>query len=110
MTSEQRQASPLDSLSDAEYDRRVADMVGTLMDRIEDALGSDDPVEGELLYAAAPAALRNMLAHLIAEECIDQPRPYRSVKDMVRDVDLEGMALAMLKDLQAEAANGDAAG
>ena len=110
MASDQGEASALDALSDEEYDRRVSDTVGTLMDRIEDALRSDDPVEGELLYAAAPAALRNILAHLIAEECIDQPRPYKTVKDMVRDIDLEGMALAMLKDLQAEGgASGDAA-
>jgi hypothetical protein len=94
--------SPLDALSDAEYDRRVSDTIGALMDRFEDEIASDDPLEAELRFAAAPTALRNILAHLIAEHCLDQPRPYRTVKEMIRELDLERMALAMLKDLQAE--------
>gem|GEM_PF-6072773 len=101
------EASPLDDLSDEEYHRRVDEAVGTVMDRIEDALRSDDPVESALLQAAAPAALRNLLAHLVAEECVDQPRPYKLVKETVRDLDLEGLALAFLKDLQADDAARD---
>ena len=101
MEAETGRVSPLDGLSDDEFDRRVSDAIGMLMDRIEDALRSDDAVEAEILYAAAPAALRNILAHLVAEECLDQPRPYRMVKEVVRELDLEGLALAMLKDLQA---------
>jgi hypothetical protein len=80
----------------------VSDAIGALMDRIEDEIASDDPLEAELRFAAAPTALRNILAHLIAEHCIDQPRPFRTVKEMIRELDLERMALAMLKDLQAE--------
>jgi len=98
------ESSPLDDLSDEEYDRRVSEAIGTVMDGVEGVLASADPVEAELLLAAAPTALRNILAHLVAEECLDQPRPYRSVKELVRALDLEGMALAILKDLQAEAA------
>jgi hypothetical protein len=109
---EGEEPSALEGMSDEEYDRRVGEAIGTLMDRIEDMLRSDDPVEAELLYAAAPAALRNLLAHFVAEECVDQPRPYKLVKETVRDLDLEGLALAVLKDLQAEDAKrgGGAAG
>lgn len=95
--------SVLEGLSDEEYDRRIGATIGPLMDAIEDALVSDDEEEGELRYAAAPTALRNVLAQLIAEQCLDQPRPYRSVKEMVRDLDVERVALAVLKELQAEA-------
>lgn len=102
MDKEERTPSALDALSDAEYDRRVSDAIGALMDRIEDEIASDDPLEAELRFAAAPTALRNILAHLIAEHCVDQPRPFRTVKEMIRELDLERMALAMLKDLQAE--------
>lgn len=101
MSAEKGEGSALDALSDEDYDRRVSEAVDTVMDRIEDAIRSDDPVEAELLYAAAPEALRTILAHLIAEGCVDQPRPFRMVKEMVRQLDLEGLALAMLKDLQA---------
>lgn len=102
MTAEKGEASALDALSDEEYGRRMAEAVDAVMDRIEETIRSDDPLEAELLYAAAPVALRNILAHLIAEECVDQPRPFRMVKEAVRELDLEGLALAMLKDLQAE--------
>ncbi len=102
MTTEETAPSALEGMSDEEYDRRVTEAIGTVMDRIEDALRSDDPVEAELLYAAAPTALRNLLAHLIADECVGQPRPYKLVKETVRDLDLEGLALAVLKDIQAE--------
>lgn len=94
--------SVLEGLSDAEYDRRVGATISPLMDRLEDALVSDDAEEGELFYAAAPTALRNVLAQLIAEECLDQPRPFKLVKEMVRDLELERVALAILKELQAE--------
>ena len=97
--------SALDALSDAEYDRRVSETIGALMDRIEDEIASDDPLEADLRFVAAPTALRNILAHLIAVHCIDQPRPFRTVKEMIRELDLERMALAMLKDLQAEVAS-----
>ena len=96
----------LDPLSDGEYDRRVGAMIGPLMDRLDETLASDDSEEGELRYAAAPTALRNLLAQLIAEQCVDQPRPYRMVKELVRDLDLEGVALAILKELQAEDPDG----
>ena len=102
MDKQERAPSALDALSDAEYDRRVSDAIGALMDRFEDEIASDDPLEAELRFAAAPTALRNILAHLIAEHCVDQPRPFRTVKEMIRELDLERMALAMLKDLQAE--------
>lgn len=95
--------SALEALSDEEYDRRVGDAIEPLMDRLDDAIASDDAEEAELRYAAAPTALRNVLAQLIAEQCLDQPRPYRSVKEMVRELDLEHVALAVLKELQAEA-------
>lgn len=101
--------SPLDALSDEDYDRRVSEAIGTVMDRIEDALRSEDPLESELLYAAAPSALRNILAHLVAEECLGEPRPYKLVKETVRALDLEGVALAVLKELQAGDAAGDRA-
>ena len=39
------------------------------------------------------------------ETRVDEPRPFRTVKEMVRQIDLEGMALAMLRDLQAEVAS-----
>ena len=94
--------SALESLSDDEYHRRVDAVLDPLMDGIEAALASDDEAEAELRFAAAPTALRNVLAQLIAEECADQPRPFKLVKDMVRDLDLEGIALAILKDLQAQ--------
>ena len=102
MDKQDRAPSALEALSDAEYDHRVSEAIGTLMDRFEDEIASDDPLEAELRFAAAPTALRNILAHLIAEHCVDQPRPYRTVKEMIRELDLERMALAMLKDLQAE--------
>ena len=94
-------SSGLDALSDEECDRRVGETIGPLMDRLEEALITEDQEEGELRYAAAPAALRNLLAQLIAEECLGQPRPYRLVKEMVRDLDLEDVALMVLKELQA---------
>lgn len=94
--------SVLEGLSDEEYERRVGAMIAPLMDRFEDALGSDDAEEAELLYAAAPTALCNLLAQLIAEECLDQPRPFKLVKEIVRDLELERVALAILKELQAE--------
>ena len=102
MDKQEQAPSPLDALSDAEYDRRVSEVIGTLMDRFEDEIASDDPLEGELRFAAAPTALRNILAHLIAEHCLDQPRPYRTVKEMIRELDLERVALAILKGLQSE--------
>lgn len=102
MNGEEGAPSALEGMSDEEYDRRVGDAVGSVIDRFEATLRSDDPIEAELLYAAAPTALRNLLAHLIAEECVDQPRPYKLVKETVRDLDLEGLALAVLKDIQAE--------
>ena len=103
MAQDQDETSPLDALSDAEYDQRVSETIGAMMDRFEDELAHDDPLEAELRFAAAPTALRNILAHLIAEHCVDQPRPVRTVKDMVKELDIERMALAMLKDLQAGA-------
>lgn len=93
--------SPLDALSDAEYDARVAEAIGTLMDAVEAAMDSDDEVESELLYAAAPTAMRNILAQLIAEQSYDQPKPFKLVKELVRDLDLERLSLALVKDLQA---------
>lgn len=92
--------SVLDELSDEEYDSQVTEMVRVVTERVQNALESSDPVEAELLYAAAPVALRNILAHLIALECLGQPRPYRLVKEAVRGLELEGLALAVLKDLQ----------
>lgn len=108
MNEKERAPSALDALSEAEYDRRVSDTIAALMDRFEEEVASDDPLEAELRFAAAPTALRNILAHLIAEHCLDQPRPYRTVKEMIRELDLERMALAMLKDLQAEDGGGAA--
>lgn len=96
--------SPLDALSDAEYDARVTEAVGTLMDAVEAAMDSDDEVESELLYAAAPTAMRNILAQLIAEQAFEQPKPFKLVKELVRDLDLERLSLALVKDLQAEEA------
>lgn len=96
-------ASPLDELSDAEYDARIGETIGTLMDVVEAALDSEDELEAELRFAAAPTALRNLLAQLIAEQCLGQPRPYKLVKELIRDLELERVALALLKDLQAEA-------
>lgn len=98
---EDKPASVLEALSDEEYHRRVDAVLDALMDAVEATLTSDDAEEAELRYAAAPTALRNVLAQLIAEECADQPRPYKLVKDMVRDLDLEGVALAILKEMQA---------
>jgi len=99
----------LDALSDEEYDRRVGDAVGDLIGRFEESLASNDEVEAEILHAAAPAALATLLAHVVAEHCVGEPRPYRSVKEMVRDLGIEALALAVLKDLQAaDAAAGEA--
>ena len=106
MNDRTKAASALEALSDEEYHRRVDAMLDPLMDGIESVLESDDAEEAQLRYAAAPTALRNVLAQLIAEECLDQPRPYKLVKDMVRDLDLEGVALAILKELQAAASDG----
>jgi len=100
MTDPVDQPSPLDALSDADYDARVTEAVGTLMDAVEAAMDSEDEVEAELLYAAAPTAMRNILAQLLAEQCLGQPKPFKLVKELIRDLDLERLSLALLKDLQ----------
>lgn len=102
MTDPVEQPSPLDALSDADYDARVTEAVGTLMDAVEAAMDSEDEVEAELLYAAAPTAMRNVLAQLLAEQCLGQPKPFKLVKELIRDLDLERLSLALLKDLQAQ--------
>lgn len=107
---DEKASSALEALSDEEYHRRVDAVLDPLMDGIEAAIDCDDPEEAELRFAAAPTALRNVLAQLIAEECHGQPRPYRLVKEMVRDLDLERIALAMLKNLETEAASEAAPG
>jgi hypothetical protein len=102
MTAQDDAPSPLDALSDAEYDARVTEAVGTLMEAVETAMDSDDEVEAELLYAAAPTAMRNILAQLLAEQCLGQPKPFKLVKELIRDLDLERLSLALLKEIQAE--------
>lgn len=103
MTTDDDKPSPLDALSDDEYEARISAAIERLMDAVEAAMKSDDEVESELLYAAAPTALRNTLAFLIAEQSYDQPKPFKLVKELVRDLDLERMALSLAKDLKAEA-------
>ena len=103
MTNSDTPTSPLDALSDAEYDARVGEAISVLMDSLDAAIdGGADELEKEVRYAAAPTALRNLLAQLIAEQCLEQPRPYKLVKELIRDLELEAVALAMLKELQAE--------
>jgi len=104
MTAQDDTPSPLDALSDADYDARVTEAVGTLMEAVEAAMDSDDEVEAELLYAAAPTAMRNILAQLLAEQCLGQPKPFKLVKELIRDLDLERLSLALLKEIQAEEA------
>lgn len=110
MTAQDDTPLPLDALSDADYDARVTEAVGTLMEAVEAAMDSDDEVEAELLYAAAPTAMRNILAQLLAEQCLGQPKPFKLVKELIRDLDLERLSLALLKEIQAEEAeDGDEA-
>lgn len=107
MADEEQPTSAIDALSDAEYDERVGAAIGKLMDAIEAAMESEDELESDILYAAAPTALRNMLAQLIAEQCFQQPRPFKLVKELVRDLELERLSLSLLKDLQADAADAE---
>ncbi len=104
MTAQDDTPSPLAALSDADYDARVTEALGTLMEAVEAAMDSDDEVQAELLYAAAPTAMRNILAQLLAEQCLGQPKPFKLVKELIRDLDLERLSLALVRELQAEEA------
>ena len=102
MTEGADRLAELDALSDEEYDRRFAEAVDDAMHRMENALRSDDPVEQQLLNAATPLAMRNILAGFVAAECVGQPRPYRLVKQMLSDLAIEQLALAFLKEMEAQ--------
>jgi hypothetical protein len=92
--------SQLDALSDEEFDARVDETIKLLMEEIDGLIFVDDPVEAELRQIAAATALRNTLGLVVASDCLGEPRPIRLVKERIRDLEIERVALSILKVMQ----------